>query len=171
MTYRMELENFTQMMEQSMRVNGSMERKRAREIISFRTGTIMRVNGKMTKLWGKANLYTETVTNIKDNVLLACEMATVGIHTEMEAIMKENGKEHLKKGREFTSTKTATDMKVIGNKALNTEKVHTPTQRQKKNIKEAGKMAPSMVKEHFTIKMGQCIRVNGQMTKDTVKDC
>ena len=69
MTYRMGLETFILLMEQSMKVNGPMERKREKAIISFRMGTIMRVNGKMIKLWGKVNLSTEMEINIVDNVL------------------------------------------------------------------------------------------------------
>ena len=69
MTYRMGLETFILLMEQSMKVNGPMERKTEKAIISFRMGTIMRVNGKMIKLWGKVNLSTEMEINIVDNVL------------------------------------------------------------------------------------------------------
>ena len=49
MIYRTGLEIFIQLMEQSMRVNGSMERKRVRAIINSRMVTIMRVNGKTIK--------------------------------------------------------------------------------------------------------------------------
>lgn len=49
MIYRTGSEIFIQLMEQSMRVNGSMEKKRVRAIINFQMVTIMRANGKMIK--------------------------------------------------------------------------------------------------------------------------
>lgn len=39
-----------------------------------------------------------------------------------------------------------------------------------RNIKEAGKMAIFMGKEHFITKTDQCMKVHGRMTSDMEKD-
>ena len=100
---------------------------------------------------------------------MACEMVTVSIPTETEAIMKESGREDLKKEMENTNTKMGIGTKESGNKALNTVRAPISTKKPRRNIKEAGKMAIFMGKEHFITKMDQCIKVHGRMTSDMEK--
>ena len=97
-------------------------------------------------------------------------MVKGNIRIEMEAIMMESGREALKKEMECISTRMGIGIKESGNKILNMEKELITTQRLRKSIKEPGKTDISMEKEHSIIKMVQCTKVIGQMTRDTEKD-
>ena len=92
MIYRMEMEIFIQLMEHITKVNGLMARKKEKEITDFLIVITMKANGRMTKLWGWGNFYTETEINIKGNVLLVYEMGKASISTKMEVTMMGSGK-------------------------------------------------------------------------------